>query len=305
MRRATVLLVLLAAPPAFADDSAPSTAPVDKSRYTLFDPVPDDQLRPLVTDRPTVTTGPFTVDAGHVLVEAGFGTYTKDQPGTTGGDGGEHVNVLPTELRLGLTEHAELDLTVMPFELQRSPAGVAVRPSPVSGPPRPRVAAADHAGGFGDLQLQAKFNLFGNDSGDVAVGVAPYLTLPTASSTKGLGTGRVQGGVAVPVQVNLPLGFTAAAMAQFDFPRNDDNTRTGFDVLHTAIVSHAIVGSLSGYAEYVGVTPVGLGHGYQAYVDAGLTLGLGDDVQLDAGVNLGRSRDTPQYTVVAGISLRR
>ena len=290
----------------FAAAADTATAPVAPSPFTLFDPVPDDRLRSFNADRPSVTTSPFTVDAGHAQLEASFGQYTKDRSETTGGDGGEHVAVLPAEVRVGVTDRAELDLMATPFLLQHTPAGIAVRPTPTT--PRVMTAAA-HTSGFGDVQLQAKLNLFGDDGGDhvgdTAAGVVPYLTLPTASATKGLGTGRVQGGVAVPVQTTLPAGFTLAGMAQFDFPRDDADTTTGFDCLHTVELSHPIVGPLDVYAEYVGVTPVRLGHGYQAYVDTGLTLQLGDDVQLDAAINLGRSRDTPAYTILAGITVRR
>ena len=279
MRLRHAAWILLLATPARADP--PTTAPVDTSAYTLFRPVPDDQQRPFNPDRPSTTTGPFTVDAGHVQVESSFAQYTKN-PATRGGD---EFAVLPTEFRVGLTHRTELDLTVNPYLYQRTPA-------------------TGHAGGFGDLQLQAKVNLLGDDGGTLAAAVIPYLTLPTAASSRGLGTGRLQGGVILPVQLTLPADFTLAGEAELDFPRNDADAGTGFDCLHTVILSHPLVGGLTGYAEYVGVTPVGLGHGYQAYVDAGLTYLLTDTVQLDCAVDIGRSRDTAAYTVLAGFAVR-
>jgi hypothetical protein len=278
---------LIVAAPAWADD-VPTTAPTafDRSPYTVFNPVPVDHLRSLNSDRPSVTTGPFTVDPGHLQVESSFVQYTRDQSAHTGGDGGDGFSILPTEFRVGLTERTEIDLTVSPLLYQHLPH-------------------AGHQDGFGDLQLQAKFNLFGDDSGDVAVGVVPYLTLPTASAARGLGTGRVQGGVLLPVQVNLPADFSLGGEVGFDFPRNDANTGTGFDVTHTLFVGHPIVGPLDIYGEYVGITPVSLGHGYQAYADVGLTFAVSGDVQLDAAVNVGCSRDTDRYTILAGITVRR
>ena len=304
--RITLLVALACTSRVAAAADPPATAAAGPPPFTRVDRVPDDRQRAFNSDRPSVTTSPFTVDAGHAQLEASFGQYTRDRSETTGGDGGEHVAVLPAEVRVGVTDRVEVDVMATPFLLQHTPAGIAVRPTPTT--PRVMTAAA-HNSGFGDVQLQAKLNLFGDDggdqAGDTALGLVPYLTLPTASSTKGLGTGRVQGGVAVPVQATLPAGFTLAGMAQFDCPRNDANTTTGFDCLHTVELSHPIVGPLDAYAEYVGVAPVRLGHGYQAYVDAGLTLQVGDNVQLDVGVNLGRSRDTPAYAILAGFAVRR
>ena len=310
MTRRTFLLAMTLATPVLAEP--PTTAPagppadVDKSGYTLFHPVPDDQQRAFNPDRPSVTTGPFTVDAGHVQVEASFLQYTRDPSTQNGGDGGDQFLLLPAETRLGVLPRAEVDLTVNPYLYQRTPAAAARgTPGPGGATHGQAATPAAHTGGFGDLQLQAKVNLLGDDDGDLAFGLVPYLTLPTASSTRGLGTGRVAGGVLLPVQLNLPAGFVAAGQAEFDFPRNDADTATGFDAMQTVELTHPLVGNLDAYGEYVGVAPVALGHGYQAYADAGLTYQIGDDVQLDAAVNVGLSRDTAPYTILAGITVRR
>jgi hypothetical protein len=281
-----ILAAALVATSAAADPPTTTTAPVDKSMYTLFCPVPDDAQRTFNPDRPSVTTGPFTVDAGHLQVESSFLQYTKDQSTRTGGDGGDRVAVLPTEFRLGVASQVEVDLMVNPFLYQRVPS-------------------ARHAEGFGDLQLQAKLNLLGDDGGAVAAGVVPYLTLPTASPASNFGTGHLQGGVLLPVQLNLPGDWTIGTELEFDFPRNDADTATGFDVQHTVVVGRPIVGPLNGFAEYVGVTPVSLGHGYQAYADAGLTYTVSDNVQIDVAVDVGCSRDTAPYTILTGIAFRR
>jgi hypothetical protein len=277
--------VLLVAAPALADDP-PTSAPVDKSVYTLFQPVPDELQRAFNPDRPSTTTGPFTVDAGHLQLESSFLSYTRDQTVNAGGDGADRFSILPTEARLGVTDRTEIDLTINPFLYQHTPG-------------------SHHADGFGDLQLQAKLNLFGDDGGTVAAAVVPYLTLPAASQSRGLGTGRVQGGLILPVQFNLPDDWTIGAQAEFDFPRNDANTRTGFDVLHTVVIGRPLFGPLSGFVEYAGIAPVALGHGYQAYADAGLTYAVSDDVQLDAAVDIGCSRDTARYAILTGITVRR
>ena len=281
-------LIALVAPPAVAAADPPATAPVDKSAYTLFHPVPDDQQRAFNPDRPSITTGPFTIDAGHLQVESSFVQYTANQPADRGGPGGSALSVLPTEFRLGVLDRVEVDLTVNPFLYQRTPA-----------------AMPGHADGFGDLQLQAKLNLFGDDGGDLAFGIIPYVTLPTASSSRGLGTGRFAGGVLLPVQINLPADFVLAGQVEFDLPRNAADTGTGSDVMQTAVLSHPLLGQLNGYVEYVGVAPISLGQSFTATANVGLTYGVTDTVQLDVAIDVGLSRDAPPYTLLTGITVRR
>src|SRR5690348_3468428 len=82
------------------------TPPVDRSAYNLFNPTPPDKLREMNSDRPDVTESPFTVDPGHVQVELSFVEYSYDRS-----DGhSDGFSVLPTEVRLGLTDHWEVEL---------------------------------------------------------------------------------------------------------------------------------------------------------------------------------------------------
>jgi hypothetical protein len=48
---------------------AQSAGQPDKSVNTLFNPVPDDQMRDFNTDRPPKANSPYTVDAGHFQYE--------------------------------------------------------------------------------------------------------------------------------------------------------------------------------------------------------------------------------------------
>ena len=62
-----------------ANDAA--NAP-DKSRYTLFDPTPNDELRSFCTDRPPKANLPCTVDAGHFQYESDIFNWTNSQSGS-------------------------------------------------------------------------------------------------------------------------------------------------------------------------------------------------------------------------------
>ena len=49
----------------------------DRGPYTLFNPVPESQLRELTTDRPDTTESAFTVDAGHVQIESTIFSFAR------------------------------------------------------------------------------------------------------------------------------------------------------------------------------------------------------------------------------------
>lgn len=166
----TAVMMLLSETSRAADDDAPR---IDRSAYNLFDPTPPDKLREMNSDRPDVTDSPYTVDPGHVQAELSFVEYSYDRA-----DGhSDGFSVLPTELRLGLTDKTEVELIVTPYQnvFTQSRSG------------NQRVQ------GFGDTLLRAKFNLWGNDGGDTAFGLVPYVKFPTANEE--VGNARYEGGL--------------------------------------------------------------------------------------------------------------
>jgi hypothetical protein len=88
----------------------------DKSQYTLFNPTPTNCLREFDPDRPDVTDSPFTVDAGHIQFESGLFNYALSRPDRQGVVT-EEFDVLDTNIRLGITNYAEIDLDVPPLDI--------------------------------------------------------------------------------------------------------------------------------------------------------------------------------------------
>ncbi len=74
MRLLAILIAVLSLPLAARADP-PQPAP-DKRDYSVFSPTPTGELRSLCTDRPTKSTGPCTVDAGHWQVESDIYNFT-------------------------------------------------------------------------------------------------------------------------------------------------------------------------------------------------------------------------------------
>src|SRR5262245_64722731 len=101
-------------------------------------------MRAFVSDRPSVTESPFTVDAGHLQVEGSFVEYTYDDDHGTRTDA---FSVAPTNFRLGILNDVDLELIVNPYENILTHGNV----------PSQRDA------GFGDIEVRSTINLWGND----------------------------------------------------------------------------------------------------------------------------------------------
>src|SRR6476620_687888 len=86
----------------------------EKSQYTLFNPTPADCMREFDPDRPDVTDSPFTIDAGHIEFETGLFSYDLSRPDHEGVVA-EEFDIGATDIRLGITNYAELGLFVQPL----------------------------------------------------------------------------------------------------------------------------------------------------------------------------------------------
>ena len=230
--------------------SSPADLTAAKSEYWLLRPTPDYLMRPFSTNRPSVTEGPVTVDAGHGQVELSFVEYTYDYSHSQRSD---DFSVLPVNFRIGLLSSLELDLFLNPYlhDWTRSRTS-SVRSS-----------------GFGDTELRAAWNLWGNDGGDTALALLPFIRFPTAADH--LGNHHIEGGLLVPVSWQLPADFQLGAMVELDADRNASNSGYGLDVLHSITISHEVFRKFTPFIEYVGISPAQTGHTYLVYFDAGVT----------------------------------
>src|SRR5262249_49501265 len=205
----------------------------DKSQYTLFNPTPANCLREFDPDRPDVTDSPFTVDAGHIQFESGLFTYALSRPDR------EHVvteefDILDTNIRLGITNYAEIDLDVPPLDIEHTRFPASRFDTWRSGP--------------GQLELQAKINFFGNDNfekpGSLALGLIPRLDIPTV-----IGGDHVEGGVAVPFAIKLSEKFELEMMTEYDLIHNEEGSGYHVEYLNSASLQYDWTAKLSTYYE--------------------------------------------------------
>lgn len=282
-----LLLSLWAASTAWAGSETPENASAaDKSHYDLFHPTPDNLLRSFSADRPSQSTGPYTVDAGHFYVETSALSYLFDE---SGGTTTQQWNVFPLNLRLGLTNNIELDLAYSDYfhlQIHDRSAGVT-----------------EIQNGFGDFVLQSKINLLGDDGGKVAFGLLPFVKFPT--STDDLGNNFVEGGLGFPLQIALPGGFGLGLETGVNYLRNSANTGYQSAFVNAILVSHNLFSDkLSSYLEFYDVANTDSEGTNAAYIDTGLVYQILPNAEIDLGCNFGLTEAAPEFQPFTGFSFR-
>lgn len=242
------------------------------------------------TDRPDTTESAYSLDAGHVQFELSIVDYTRDRRNDDN-ETRESVAIAPMLVKVGLTNRTDLQLGINPYSIDRAESRDD--------------GTTSETEGFSDTIVRLKVNLWGNDdTGEwaTAMAVMPYISIPTGRD--GLSSRHLDGGLIVPFAVSLPADFSMGIMAQLDWLRSQEDDRTVFDFVHTATISHDLIGDLGGYIEYAGFANLNHDEKYRGYFDAGLTYAINDDVQLDGGVRIGLTRAADDLGLFLGLSWR-
>ncbi len=285
-------LILAACYAAFAVCLCPSAqgAPAaDKSAYTFFNPTPRDQMRELSTDRPDKTESAYTVDAGHFQIEADLIAYSRDHDTADGADvksrGTTFANV---NLKAGLTNTIDLQFVIETYTTAKATDRTS--------------GLTEKASGFGDITTRLKINLWGNDSGDTAFALMPYVKFPTNQDN--LGNNSIEGGLIAPYALSLPGGWGCGIMPQIDLVRDDDDSGYHTELVFSVTASHDITEKLGGYLELWASRGTQSGAQTVATFDCGLTYAVNHNTQLDLGVNLGISDAAEDIAPFVGLSMR-
>lgn len=265
--------------------SCPSMAdaqPVpDKSAYSLFNPTPAELRRPLSADRPDATESPYTVDAGAIQLEMSFVEHAWS------GSGARRVSstsIAPLNLKLGLTSSADIQFLLDPYLVGDDPEQGARR-------------------GVGNTGLRLKVNLFGNDDGDAALAILPYLVFPTGSDD--VASNRVEGGIVVPFACSLAEGWDLGAQVQIDRVRGGDNNGHETVFSHTVALGREISDRFGVYGEYIGELSLADDSGYSPSIAGGFAFSITRDLRFDAGVVVGLDHpDTETVRLFAGMTVR-
>lgn len=260
----------------------------DKSGFSFLDPTPIADLRALCTDRPTKSTSPCTVDAGHIQIESDIFNVTVDR---SGGQNTTTWLVTNPTIKFGLTNTLDAEINLSPY---------------ISVVSRDRASGARTAvAGIGDLYLRLKWALLGDDGGKLGIALSPYIKVPTARI--GVGNGAVEAGLITPINLNLPAGWSVVVDPEIDLLKNANNDGRHANTVGLISLSRGVSRTLTLSAEIwtdTNFDPSGSRTQVSADVGAAYIPARAPNLQFDGGVNFGLNRDTPAAQAYLGISTR-
>ncbi len=238
---------------------------------------------PICTDRPTKSNFACTVPKGLLQVEAdGFAVIR-----THGADvrSDQYLFTNPT-LKFGLSGSSDIQLNWVPFTRLRT---------------RDSSGAVHTLSGVGDATIRFKQRLTSAD-GAFQLALLPFIKLPTARA--GIGNGRVEGGIAVPVNISAPGGWTFTLGPQLDVLADADGR--GRHMGFTGLINIAKqIGPFTLYNELwtsQNFDPAGTVR--QVSYDVSLAWLARSTLQFDIGANVGLNRDTPDLVLYLGAAAR-
>jgi hypothetical protein len=286
--RPALLVVAMAA--VFAPlRSEAGPASLDKSGFHLFKPVPRELLREMSTDRPDQTESPYTVDAGHVQAEMDLVNYVRDHDGSHGADSlSETWYAAPLNFKIGLLNQVDAQFVIDTHVESRSEDRAA--------------GTVTRASGFGDFQTRLKVNLWGNDGGNTALALMPFVKWPLPASD--LRNGKTEGGLIVPFSLGLGEHWSVTFMTEVDFVRNTTNTGHDMQFVNSVSLAHDLTEKLGVYVEFFSAVRTEESGEWQGQADVGFTYGLTENVQFDLGCNFGATDSAPDFNPFLGLSMR-
>jgi hypothetical protein len=248
-----------------------SAQQVSQKHFSLFAPVPKDKLREMETDRPDVTESAITVDAGHFQYESDLCAFEREQLSEASLQKTFIVN--KANLKIGLTGTTSLQVGVGTYIWQEET--------------NHQSGEANRKEGFGDINIRIKQNLLGNDKGNFALALLPYIKFPTATYTD---DSKLEEGIILPMQLKLPGQWKLGMQLEVDHLKDKTGNLMHMEYLQSFTVSHEIVKSITGIAETY-LTYDFKEHHYTNYLNAAIQIELARDLKLDGGLNYGLQHD--------------
>jgi hypothetical protein len=257
---------------AFAQQVPVGPLATDKSQYDLFSPTPNEFMRELSPDRPDATESPLTVDAGHFVIEASIFDWRRN-------DGSQTHTLMSTNFKIGLSNNTDLQFVFDTYSWEDPKVGNDVE-------------------GFGDVQLRLKYNLWGNDGGDSALALFPFVKIPTSAQ---FSNDEWEGGLIIPYATELSGGLGLGLMAEFDVVYDAVGKDHDFEFLHSAVLGFDLSERFGSFVEYVGIEG---GSSYKAFGAGGFTYSVHDDLVLDLGTQVGLNDAAEDFGLFFGFTRR-
>ncbi|MBX9860110.1 MAG: transporter [Sphingomonas sp.] len=236
--------------------------------------------------RPGLGTPACTIAPGRVSVETGLVDWSRnDTP-----DGlGDQFSFADTQVRVGVTDHIELQAEWGPFGLERlrdRASGVVAR-----------------NGAAGDLTLGFKANLRNPDGSGFSIAVQPFVSAPIGRSPAGAGDWGT--GVLVPMSWDLGHDLSLQVTPEIDAAVNESGR--GRHLAYSAIVGlgFPITGKFSGTVEYQALRDDDPGGATtQHFASASIGWMPTGAWQVDVGAVIGLNRSSTDAELYVGLSRR-
>lgn len=271
----------------YAQEPGGERPAVDKGAFNLFNRTPSQYLREMDTDGPGATESPYTVDAGHFQIELTFLAYASER-GRLEGKSYEldAWAIAPMILKVGLLNQLDAQLVLEPYDVVRERIGTG------------RVTSR----GFGDMTLRLKYNFWGNDGGRTAFAATPYVKFPT--SAEGLGNNSIEGGLVLPLSVNLPQDFWLGLTTRFDVIRDEGEDGYHPEFMNSISFGAQLFAKAFGYMEFFSLVSTERDAKCLSTFNTGFIYSLSANLQLNAGVNLGLTRSADDWNPFVGMAWR-
>jgi len=137
--------------------------------------------------------------------------------------------------------------------------------------------------GIGDVTVRIKQNLIGNDMGNFALAVLPYVKFPTSKYDS---ESRFEYGLILPMQIKLPGEWKLGLQVEADRLKDQDQQAMHTELLQSVTIAHELLKKLDGIAETY-YTYDFKAHQWSNFLNAALQLEVAKDVKLDMGFNYG------------------
>jgi len=252
-----------------------------QKKYSLFNPVPKEQMREMETDRPDVTESPYTVDAGHFQLETDLVRTISEKSESIKT---KTLLINQMNLKVGLTGYTAVQIGFQTYGWQ--------------GETELDSGTKTVNDGHGDLTFRIKQNLIGNDKGNFVMALLPYLKIPTSKYEDS----RFEGGLIVPMQYKFSGEWNLGFQVELDRLKDQDDNAMHTEFLQTLTVSHPIIKGLDGIAETY-YTYDFKAHQFSNYINAAIQIDAAKDFKLDAGLNIGLQHTAAKHFFI-GASYR-
>ncbi|MEH3114234.1 transporter [Pedobacter terrae] len=256
-------------------------AQTTQKSYSIFSPTPKERLREMETDRPDVTESAITVDAGHFQYESDLFAFERERSESSLQ---KTIIVNGANLKMGLTGSTSLQVGIETYAWEKEK--------------NIETGDVENSKGFGDINLRLKQNLLGNDKGNFALALLPYVTLPTATSVDS----KFEEGLIVPMQVKLPSEWKVGTQVELDHLKDKAGDQMHMEYLQSLTVSHEIRKNITGIAETY-FTYDFKEHQYSNFVNAAVQLEIAHDLKIDGGLNYGIQKNAMKKYFL-GIAVR-